>query len=236
VMTELPMISNGLKRLKRLQTTRNIHSPAPFLRGIQRNGGVCIPALEMVGKNCIGSSKYCLAPVHLEVLFLRRHREHIYRVHRQPLYCLRCFQTFISEIEMEKHVRNDSESMCKVVEPPLIVPEGFNNAQEKKLRARTEAQKTDLEKWKDIWMILFPNDSEYDIKDPRKLKIISSENKVSHKFRRILLETIRGPLTVSAWKIEDIGSSTTQIHHGRGYSGRNQGNHTRRRPGTYLAK
>jgi hypothetical protein len=81
--------------------------------------------------------------------------------------------TFESEVKLREHLRNDSKDICEVVKPPLKAPDGYNDAQEKDLRARTGAEKTDIEKWKDMWVILFPDDSECDIVDPREFGVVS---------------------------------------------------------------
>lgn len=56
--------------------------------------------------------------------------------------------------------------MCKVVSHPAEAEEGFSEEQEKALKVRKATGQTDLERWNDIWGILWPRDSESDIRNP----------------------------------------------------------------------
>ena len=56
--------------------------------------------------------------------------------------------------------------------------DGFNKDQETKLRSkkRSRIPLTEEEKWKAVWQILFPNDTEDDIPSPCKFDVLLSHS------------------------------------------------------------
>lgn len=70
--------------------------------------------------------------------------------------------------ELNHHLRNN-DGMCKISRKPAEILERFNDEQEKALNTLTVRRgviKTDAERWKDAWKIMFPKDVESDIPDP----------------------------------------------------------------------
>lgn len=86
-------------------------------------------------------------------------REHLYRCHLQPAYCVRCCQLFASQEELNNH--HLSAERCPDV-PYKPVIDGITNDQAKQLRSRRvkEGVNTEEAKWINVYFILFPNDRE----------------------------------------------------------------------------
>jgi hypothetical protein len=61
---------------------------------------------------------------------------------------------------------------CEVQSEPTFV--GFNEEQGERLRSRKQTTKDDVEKWKEVYRILFPEDDEPLIPSPCKLNLQSS--------------------------------------------------------------
>ena|ERR1700761_2333515 len=95
-------------------------------------------------------------------------RGHLYRCHRLPIHCNRCFKQFKDEEDLKTHQR--SEDRCTINnDPPQLI--GFTSQQEKFLRSRKGLKgKDEASRWIQIYIILFP-DAGIDIPDPRKLLI-----------------------------------------------------------------
>lgn len=85
-------------------------------------------------------------------------REHLYRSHRRPIHCSRCYQIFKSESLLIGHQR--APIVCPVQSPAPI--EGFCREQEKMLKCRKKDSSTmnEEDKWRKVYRILFPNDDE----------------------------------------------------------------------------
>ncbi|KIW01565.1 hypothetical protein, variant [Verruconis gallopava] len=89
---------------------------------------------------------------------IHRLKDHIYKYHKQPIYCPKCKETFDSRSDCDAHIEADHCQKRENVAFP-----GINSDQEKKLRDRMRigkrsAYKTEKEKWIEIWKIIFPND------------------------------------------------------------------------------
>lgn len=88
----------------------------------------------------------------------------MYRTHAQPLHCQRCFKEFSDAKEQAAHARE--LVACQVIATAPVF-EGFDAEQAEKLRSRKALKnKPEAERWKEIYMILFP-DAEF-IPDPCK--------------------------------------------------------------------
>jgi hypothetical protein len=86
-------------------------------------------------------------------------REHLYRTHKLPVRCQRCFSEFKSEDLLSEHLR--SLNLCTVLKTdPSEFEEGFDKKQEEQLRSRkgNRPSQTEEDKWKDVYRILFPNE------------------------------------------------------------------------------
>jgi len=59
---------------------------------------------------------------------------------------------------------------------PKVQRDGFNKDQETKLRCKKRSGMIEEEKWKAVWQILFPNDTEDDIPSPCKFGVLLSHS------------------------------------------------------------
>ena len=92
-------------------------------------------------------------------------REHIYRAHRLPPQCQRCYLRFESVSELGEHAR--SRDACPLRPPPANTPVGINEHQEMQLKRRTLfSGLTEVEKWTKVYQILFPDEDESMIPPP----------------------------------------------------------------------
>jgi len=84
-----------------------------------------------------------------------------------PVHCFRCQETFDNDEQLQTHMRTDPP--CQVRSRPRTM-EGINPSQEKLLRSRKRAQRhmTEVEKWKDVYTILFPADDPAEMPSPCK--------------------------------------------------------------------
>lgn len=84
-------------------------------------------------------------------------RTHLYRRHALPLQCPRCWDVFKVDESLSEHLQQDPPCDKRHNQVPV---EGFTKEQEKRLRSRKKAQAdmTDEDKWREIYMILFPDD------------------------------------------------------------------------------
>lgn len=95
---------------------------------------------------------------------VHRVKEHLYRAHRQPLVCPRCDTQTESEISLEVHMRQDPPCAKR----PKQLREGINSTTEKLLRSRNRdfTKKSEAEKWRHVYTILFPADDLNDLPSP----------------------------------------------------------------------
>ncbi|KAK8037842.1 hypothetical protein PG991_001188 [Apiospora marii] len=93
-------------------------------------------------RNC---SRYLLKRV-------RDVKQHLYRNHRTPdYYCARCFATFNSAKERDEHTR---AANCEPRETPHF--EGITEDQKEQLALPNGRNKSPVERWYNIWEILYP--------------------------------------------------------------------------------
>lgn len=83
---------------------------------------------------------------------VHRLKEHLYRRHRLPVHCLRCQETFFNEDGLEQHLRSPTPCQRRAVK----TLEGISPSQERQLRSRKRSDKTEEEKWRDVYQICFP--------------------------------------------------------------------------------
>ena len=93
-------------------------------------------------------------------------REHLYRRHTIPIRCNRCRSVFKSDGLLNDHQR--ASDPCPKRDEPLT--EGLDRNQEKLLRSRKKSQvdRSEPEKWADVYIILFPKDPPESIPTPCK--------------------------------------------------------------------
>ncbi|KAK4166915.1 hypothetical protein QBC43DRAFT_11351 [Cladorrhinum sp. PSN259] len=128
---------------------------------------------------------------------ISRLKEHLYRRHYKT-HCQRCKQTFADPRELEEH-----EMMiqgCEVVDGNI--PSDITTHQEKQLKSRKHnaRRKTDEEKWREIYELLFPNEpvpSPYP-EPTGDLRYTSSEAQNSLDFQHFLLATMPQLFTQTA--------------------------------------
>ncbi|KAF4988252.1 hypothetical protein FGRMN_9876 [Fusarium graminum] len=79
-------------------------------------------------------------------------KQHLFRSHMQPIYCIRCMSTWPSDEKLREHLRTQR---CEVRE--YIAPEGITPDQKQKLQSRLGGQnKSESDQWFELYAILFP--------------------------------------------------------------------------------
>ncbi|CVL08720.1 uncharacterized protein FMAN_06846 [Fusarium mangiferae] len=85
---------------------------------------------------------------------VHRIKEHIYRSHKAPIYCKRCFGIVKTEKELDADLRQDPA--CEVVSPSREMP-GIDNETKERLKSRRGIQNfSEEEKWEHMYKVLFP--------------------------------------------------------------------------------
>src|SRR2546421_11452454 len=85
-------------------------------------------------------------------------REHIYRTHCLPIQCQRCWSSFKSDDDRDEHLR--CEPVCAKKEMnPLKSIDNIDKKQKAELKDKKRSRnfRSEEEKWKDVWRILFPD-------------------------------------------------------------------------------
>ncbi|KAK8134384.1 Protein kinase domain-containing protein, partial [Apiospora sp. TS-2023a] len=96
---------------------------------------------------------------------IHRLKEHLYRNHRLPNNpCPRCGDPFGDAKALNAHLRSDNPC-CK---KDIAAAQGIDEQQEKKLRERKRVGSavTDEQRWRDIYMILFPEANKNNLPSP----------------------------------------------------------------------
>jgi hypothetical protein len=96
-----------------------------------------------------------------------------------PLHCRRCYTTFGNEGQLTDHSRSTDTCIVRNAKPP----EGFDKDQEKSLRGRKNMFQADSEeeKWKIVYLILFPDTALGELPSPCKTHCACFErNKLTH--------------------------------------------------------
>ncbi|KAI1324107.1 hypothetical protein F5Y16DRAFT_315966 [Xylariaceae sp. FL0255] len=112
--------------------------------------------------NCFQTKQSCCGPGWETV---HRLKEHLYRNHCLPISCLRCYMPFESEDDRNSHMR--SSEQCELRQPPPSIA-GFDSRQCDELKARPRDLKnmSEPQKWRRVYLILFPGTLESDIPSP----------------------------------------------------------------------
>src|SRR3569833_322223 len=87
-----------------------------------------------------------------------RHREHLYRAHKIPPHCKRCWKVFEKETELDEHIMVPAADICETrpgTSPAGITPDQVNQLRSRKKSSRNQ---TDEDRWHDMYRLLFPND------------------------------------------------------------------------------
>ncbi|KAK6824722.1 hypothetical protein PG987_012216 [Apiospora arundinis] len=96
---------------------------------------------------------------------IHRLKEHLYRVHRLPKNaCPRCGDPFDDAKKLNAHLRSDDPCRKK----DIAAAQGIDEQQEKKLkeRKRVGSSVSDEQRWRDIYMILFPEANKNSLPSP----------------------------------------------------------------------
>ncbi|KAF0329289.1 hypothetical protein GQ607_003598 [Colletotrichum asianum] len=95
---------------------------------------------------------------------VHRVKEHLYRCHMLPIICPRCQITFETDEERNEHLLMDD--ICPKKSKNDL--DGIDSKQEKLLRSRKKGGKSmsEADKWRDVYLILFPNIGPEDIPSP----------------------------------------------------------------------
>jgi hypothetical protein len=86
----------------------------------------------------------------------------VYRRHALPIRCNRCQDGFPNDAEFVIHQRLPENCPLRQADPI----DGLSKAQEQELRKRKKTTLSEEDKWKEMYRILFPDDSDEDIPSP----------------------------------------------------------------------
>lgn len=123
---------------------------------------------------------------------IRDVKQHLQRVHKQPLFCPRCKTPFKGKAEQSQlntHLQCTKEDICEV--SLAKDPDGIDESQKKSLGQYPEAKKDLVAQWYTIWDIVFPGcqrsppESPY-IDEHRPGAIVSLISFIQKDGRRIL--------------------------------------------------
>lgn len=106
---------------------------------------------------------------------IHRLKEHLYRVHLLPKhFCPRCTLCFDNDKELQAHLRVDEP--CKKLN--VIREEGIDQDTERKLRERKKHKsgQTEVQRWNDIYLLLFPDADRNAIPSPYPDTTVRSQN------------------------------------------------------------
>lgn len=107
----------------------------------------------------------CVGPGWMTV---HRLKEHLYRRHMLPIHCYRCREVFASDRLLQLHSR--SQVRCALRDDTAQGGgqelEGIDASQERQLRSRRRTDKTEEEKWRDVFRICFPADAPDSVPTP----------------------------------------------------------------------
>jgi uncharacterized C2H2 Zn-finger protein len=80
------------------------------------------------------------------------------------MYCPRCWQIFQNEADVDSHLQR--KQVCEIGEAKSI--ERLDKTMEVRLRSRKRTTLSEVEKWKEVYRILFPDDSDDMMPSPCK--------------------------------------------------------------------
>ncbi|KAI0827245.1 hypothetical protein F5Y06DRAFT_308654 [Hypoxylon sp. FL0890] len=141
---------------------------------------------------------------------LHRLKEHLYRAHRLPKHtCPRCNEPFDDAKDLGEHLR--AEVLCEKLD---VVPvlQGIDEVTETKLKVRKKncPGMTDEQRWRDIYMILFPKANPnamptpyYDSNDSLKFsKSVEEWRKAKKRIQKELPKFVQKKVEKSFEKVE----------------------------------
>lgn len=98
----------------------------------------------------------CVGPGWLTV---HRLKEHLYRRHMLPIHCYRCREIFPSDRLLQLHSRAKTQCAVRDEASGEQELEGIDATQERLLRSRRRTDKSEGDKWRDVFRICFPADA-----------------------------------------------------------------------------
>lgn len=101
-----------------------------------------------------------LSQYHAKIMY----REHLYRRHKLPISCPRCRTPFPNDRELSDHLMQLERCTIQIADPV----QGIDRFQEAQLRTRRRTTETEWQRWREIFLILFPDDDESSIPSPCK--------------------------------------------------------------------
>ncbi|OTB04062.1 hypothetical protein M426DRAFT_321159 [Hypoxylon sp. CI-4A] len=141
---------------------------------------------------------------------LHRLKEHLYRAHLLPKHtCPRCMESFDDATDLAEHIRADVPCE-KLAEIPVL--QGIDEATEAKLKVRRKncPGMTDEQRWRDIYLILFPKANPnamptpyYDSNDSMRFSKSAEEwRKVKKRIQKELPKFVQKKVEKSFDKVE----------------------------------
>jgi hypothetical protein len=108
-------------------------------------------------------------------------REHLLRVHTLCLRCRRCWISFDDQYALEEHYI--ATERCRETTCPFDISEHLDARQLNllKQRQKQEPRKSEEEKWRDIYRIIYPNEDDIEIPEPCEYLRLQSDNIGAHK-------------------------------------------------------
>ncbi|OCK76479.1 hypothetical protein K432DRAFT_446001 [Lepidopterella palustris CBS 459.81] len=97
---------------------------------------------------------------------VHRLKEHLYRCHADPNRCPRCRIALPDNTALLDHLSSDGQCERHEDGGEAAPSDGFTEDQEKQLRKRARQGQSEIERWKEVYMILFPDDTEHDVPSP----------------------------------------------------------------------
>lgn len=90
---------------------------------------------------------------------VHRLKEHLYRRHMLPIHCYRCREVFTSDRLLQLHSRSTTQCAVRDDASGQQGLEGIDATQERLLRSRRRTDKSEGDKWRDVFRICFPADA-----------------------------------------------------------------------------
>lgn len=109
---------------------------------------------------------------------------HVYRNHKRPIHCSRCFAIFDTIGLLTEHIRK--EPPCATQEPRAF--DGIDDVQMARLRSRKQTSNTVLneeDKWRKMYRIIFPDEDPAKAPSPCEFFVSSRNNMLTNGRLRI---------------------------------------------------
>ncbi|KAF2805410.1 uncharacterized protein BDZ99DRAFT_104876 [Mytilinidion resinicola] len=122
---------------------------------------------------------------------IARIKEHLYRVHKRPPTCPRCFETFSTDDGLHDHARSLAACETKS-QPPESYMEGIDSRQTQMLKSKKRSfGEAEEEKWRIMYRIVFPKDTENLIPSPYYKDVIMGHGSSTDTFQAFEASLLR---------------------------------------------